>query len=205
MIILAGGRSSRLGEDKGLIVLRGKCLVRHVFDRIAGIVDETIVVLRDEQQVERFRSILPDVEDLVRDSYLPNSPLAGMITGFSHATGKYSVVLPCDCPMVSPSLVEYLFERALGYDAVVPIWPSGFIEPLQSVYKVSSSFEHGRNILDSGKNDFRSLISVLESVMYVPTESLGSLAPGLRTFFNVNSPEDLKEARRLIEVDTLGQ
>ena len=204
LIILAGGESSRLGEEKGLTVLGGKPLVRHVFDRIAGTVDETLVIVRDKDQVRKYRKILPDADRLAVDSFSPNSALAGMITGFSYSAGEYSIVLPCDSPFVSSSLVEYLFERAPGYDAIVPIWPSGYIEPLQSVYKVSSSLEHGRSILARGKNDFRSLINTLESVMYMPTESLRSLAPGLRTFLNINSPEDLKEARRLIEVEKLG-
>lgn len=203
MIVLAGGKSSRLGEDKGLTVLGGKPLVRHVLDRISGIVDEKIVVVRDQQQIERYYDVLPEVDHLVVDSFSPNSVLAGMITGFSHATSKYSVVLPCDSPLVSPALINYLFEQAIGCDAIVPRWPYGYIEPLQSVYKVSSSFEKGKQILSDGKNDCRSLLDALGSVIYVPTESLISIAPEFRTFFNINSLEDLEEARRLIEVEGL--
>ena len=205
MIILAGGRSSRLGEDKGTTILAGKSLVRHVYDRIAGIVDEKIIVVRDTQQAANYRRILPDTDNLVVDSFSPSSALAGMITGFSHATGKYSIVLPCDSPLISPQLVDYLFEQAIGSDAAVPRWPYGYIEPLHSVYKVSSSLENGKHILADGKNDFRSLIETLRSVLFVPIGSLGSLAPGLKTFFNVNSPEDLEEARRMIKVKNPGE
>ncbi len=205
MIILAGGRSSRFGQDKGIVALAGKCLASHVYDRVAGIVDEKIVVVRDQQQAESYRKIFPDLDGLVVDSFSPRSALAGMLTGFSHATGKYSIVLPCDSPLVNPRLVDYLFEQAVGSDVAVPRWPYGYIEPLHAVYRVSSSLETGKRVLAEGKNDFRSLIETLRNVLYVPIGSLGSLAPGLKTFFNVNSPEDLEEARRMIEVETLGK
>jgi len=205
MIVLAGGRSSRLGKDKGLIVLNGRPLVRHVFDRIAGIVDERIVVVRDQQQLENFRQTLSSVDRFVCDSFSPRSALAGMMTGLSHATGEHSVVLPCDSPFVSPRLVEHLFDQIGGCDAMVPRWPYGYIEPLQSVYKVSSSFEIGKRLLAEGKNDFRSLIDALGSVLYVPVESLTSFSPELRTFFNVNNVEDLEEATRLVGMEDLGE
>lgn len=205
MIILAGGRSSRLGQDKGLIVLNGRPLVRHVFDRIAGIVDERIVVVGDRPQLEKFRETLPDVDHLVCDSFSPSSALAGMITGLSRATGTHSVVLPCDSPFVSPRLVDHLFDQVGGCDAMVPRWPYGYVEPLQSVYKVSSSLEIGKRLLAEGKNDFRSFIDALGSVLYVPVESLMSFSSELRTFFNINNPEDLEEAIRLIGMEDLGE
>jgi molybdopterin-guanine dinucleotide biosynthesis protein A len=172
---------------------------------VAGIVDEKIIVVRNVQQAETYRRIMPDIDNLVVDSFSPNSALAGMMTGLSYATGKYSVVLPCDSPLVSPELVDYLFEQSVGSDAAVPRWPYGYVEPLHSVYRVSSSLENGKRVLAEGKYDFRSLIETLGSVLYVPIESLGSLAPGLKTFFNINSPEDLEEARRMIKVENLGE
>jgi len=162
------------------------------------------VVVRDKEQLERFHTVLADADNLVIDSFSPESALAGMLTGLSYATGKYAVVLPCDSPLVSTALIDYLFEQGVGCDAVVPRWPYDYVEPLQSVYKVSSSLEAGKRVLASGKNDFRSLLDELGNVLYVPIGSLGSLTLNLRTFFNINTLEDLQEAREMIEVEEIG-
>lgn len=174
-------------------------MIRYVYDSVENLVDERIIVLSGEEYIDEYRRALPEADQLVLDCFSPCSPLAGMMTGLMHAKGEYAVVLPCDAPLVSPSVVKYLFEQAPGSDAVVPRWPYGYIEPLQSVYRVKSSLEAGKQTLENGKNDIQSLIDLLRSVLYVPIETLGSVTPGFRSFINVNDLKDLEEVKRIIE------
>jgi molybdopterin-guanine dinucleotide biosynthesis protein A len=62
IIILCGGRSRRMGKDKGSLVLNGKPMLMHVLDTIKGIVDEIVLVLRDQEQIDRYKPILKDIE-----------------------------------------------------------------------------------------------------------------------------------------------
>ncbi|MDH5459844.1 MAG: hypothetical protein OEW71_02260, partial [Candidatus Bathyarchaeota archaeon] len=78
--------------------------------------------------------------------------------------------------------------------AVIPRWPNGYIEPLQAVYCTKPALEAAKNALSEGKLDIRSMVEKLRGIRYVSTLVLQQLDPTLRTFFNVNTPLDLKKA-----------
>ncbi|MEM2914471.1 MAG: molybdenum cofactor guanylyltransferase [Candidatus Bathyarchaeia archaeon] len=198
-IILAGGFSSRLGQDKGLLQLADKPLVRHVLDLIAPVVSESLVVVSSRSQVENYLKVIDssvnvfvDVEDL-------QSPLVGALTGFRHSHGEYSILLPCDTPLISRDILSFLFEVAINKDAVIPRWPNGNIEPLQAIYRTKTALDAAAKALRDGKLDMRSMVDGLRSIRYVSTLALEQLDPGLWTFFNINTPLDLKKAERMLK------
>ena len=100
-VILAGGNSKRFGKDKALLELLGRPLISHVLDRIAEVTEETIVVAGSQSQLDQYSKFLPSTVKVVKDSYNIQSPLAGALTGFQHAKGKYTLMLACDTPFIS--------------------------------------------------------------------------------------------------------
>lgn len=100
-IILAGGFSGRFGQKKGLLLLAGKALIKHVVDVAYGIVDETIVVVSSKVQAEKFAKVIDSGIHAFIDANDMQGPLVGALTGFEKACGKYSFLLPCDTPLVS--------------------------------------------------------------------------------------------------------
>jgi len=193
-IILAGGFSSRFGQDKGSLQLADKPLIRHVLDAINTIVEEKIVVASSKFQAESYARVVGSNVKILVDVDKAQSPLVGALTGFKEARGKYALLLPCDNPLVSRDVVSLLFELCINRNAVIPRWPNGYIEPLQAVYCTKPACEAAGKALSEGGLNMRSMVEGLRGVRYVSTLVLQQLDPELRTFFNINTPLDLKKA-----------
>jgi molybdopterin-guanine dinucleotide biosynthesis protein A len=198
-VILAGGFSRRFGRDKGLVVLAGKPLIIHLIDRVYKVVDDVFVVVSSEKQKNKFETLLEEKANLVIDKDDSQSPLVGAITGFETANAEYSLLLPCDTPLVSTQIVQFLLDMCANRSAVIPRWPGGYIEPLQAVYRTESALTAAKTALKQGKMNMQSMIDNLRGVRYVSTIVLEQLEPDLLTFFNVNTPQDLKKAESILK------
>ncbi|MCB5310305.1 molybdenum cofactor guanylyltransferase MobA [Yersinia massiliensis] len=105
-VILAGGRSSRMGgNDKGLILLHGKPLFQHVFDRLKPQVDEVIINANRHQALYQVSGI-PVISDIITGFV---GPLAGMHAGLSYSHTEWVIFAPCDVPMLPSNLVSQLW------------------------------------------------------------------------------------------------
>jgi molybdopterin-guanine dinucleotide biosynthesis protein A len=197
-IILAGGLSERLGQDKGLVPLAGKPLVWHVFQRASHVVDEVLVVISSSHKKESYSQVLPKTQILldIRDQ---RTPLMGALTGLKNAQGHYSVLLPSDAPFVSEDVLKLLFEVSSGMNAAIPKWPNGYIEPLQAVYKTSSALSAAEKAIQRGEVRPLNMIMLLSKVRYISTLVIQQIDPKLTTFFNINTRNDLKKAEELIK------
>jgi len=193
-IVLAGGFSSRFGQDKGVLELANKPLIKHVVDAVKPIVDEVIVVANSQERIAKYAEIVAADVRFTVDSGKPNSPLIGALTGFESAHGKYALLLPFDMPFVSREVVSLLFELCLNKAAVVPRWPDGKVEPLHAVYQTNVALDAARSAMDEGKMDMQAVVERMRGVRYVSTLVIHQLDPDFRTFFNINTPVDLKKA-----------
>jgi molybdopterin-guanine dinucleotide biosynthesis protein A len=198
-IILAGGVSSRFGQDKGLLQLANKPLIKHVLDAISTLVDEKMVVASSKVQAENYAKVLDSDVNVLIDVDDAQSPLVGALTGFKEAHGRYALLLSCDTPFVSNDVISLLFELCINRYAVIPRWSNGYIEPLQAVYCTKPAYEAAKNALSKGKLNVQSMVDRLRSVRYVSTLVLQQLDPELRTFINVNTPLDLKKAELMFK------
>ena len=197
-IILAGGFSSRFGQDKGLLQLANKPLIKLVLDAISTLVGEKIVVASSKVQAENYANVLGSDVNVLIDVDDAQSPLVGALTGFKEAHGEYALLLSCDTPFVSRDVISLLFEVCINRNAVIPRWPNGYIEPLQAVYCAKPAYEAAKNALSEGKLNMQSMVDRLRSVRYVSTLVLQQLDPGLRTFFNINTLLDLRRAESML-------
>jgi molybdenum cofactor guanylyltransferase len=193
-IVLAGGFSSRFGEDKGVLKLAGKPLLTHVTDAVRDAVDEVIVVTSSEDRVEKYALLVAGSVRFAVDQTELKGPLVGALSGFSVAKGEYCLLLPFDTPFVSGDVVSLLFEVCQGKAAVIPRWPNGQIEPLHAVYHTAEALNAARIALDEGRLDMRGMIEKLRGVRFISTLIIRQLDPELRTFFNVNTKVDLLKA-----------
>jgi molybdopterin-guanine dinucleotide biosynthesis protein A len=198
-IILAGGFSSRLGQDKGLVQLSNRPLVKHVMEKTKDLVDERLVVVSSKVQAERYSNVLGRDANVLVDDAEVHGPVAGATTGFERAQGKYSLLLPCDTPFVSRDILHLLLELCINRNAAVPRWPNCYIEPLQAAYCTKPALEAARSALLSGKLNLQAMVDKMQRVRYVSTLVLEQLDPRLRTFFNVNTALDLKKAHAMLK------
>jgi molybdopterin-guanine dinucleotide biosynthesis protein A len=196
---LAGGFSSRLGQDKGLVQLANRPLIKHVIDKTKSLVDERLVVVSSKVQAERYSNVLSEDADVLVDDGGVHGPLVGARAGFKRAQGEYSLLLPCDTPFVSTDILQLLLELCINRNAAVPRWPNCYIEPLQAVYRTKAALEAATNALLSGKLNLQTMVDKLQRVRYVSTLLLEQLDPRLRTFFNVNTTLELRKAELILK------
>jgi len=112
-IILAGGKSSRMGEDKGLMIFNEKPMIQHIIDVAKPLVDETIII-SNNTAYEQFNC--PVFEDLIKDK----GPLAGIYTGLMHSKTAKNLILSCDVPFVNEPLLKTLIANCKDVDVVIP-------------------------------------------------------------------------------------
>ena len=193
-IILCGGRSRRFGKDKALLTIDGVPMVRRMAGRISQVVDEIVIAARDSTQCESLAAIsaVPDGAKVVCDPVSGYGPVAGILAGLSASKSEYSICLACDLPYVNPEVIDVLFgcAEANNSDVAIPKHPNGILEPLHAVYG-RSMVGACRDAMGREEHTIRGAMSLLARVVFVPTESLRRFDPDLRTFLNVNYPEDL--------------
>jgi molybdopterin-guanine dinucleotide biosynthesis protein A len=204
VVILAGGGSSRMGEEKAFLEFDGKPLICWTVEKLKRAADEIIIVAKDEAHSERLRKLLSEGQDLgpkiifTWDSIRGFGPVAGLDAGLGRANGIFAFATGCDLPFLKPEVIARLFELAekTGYEAAVPVQDNGFYEPLHSVYHREKMLFACRRALEKGERRIHVPLQELR-VNRVQMECFRLLDPELLTFFNLNTQEDLEAARAL--------
>lgn len=226
-VILAGGRSSRIGTPKALLDLAGEPMLRHVARALAPSCDELLVVaapssaqpaaLREGLAREvralarrwpalhgaaRPDALRPRVR-LVHDARPHLGPVSGLASALARARGAVAFVAACDVPFLAPALVAALLERAEAtphHDVVVPRW-RGYLEPLLTVYRTAPMGAHFARQLADGELRPTARFAAL-AVDVVAEDELRALDPDGRSFTNVNAREDYAAALALAGAPT---
>ena len=197
VIVLAGGFSSAFEQDKATLEFNGKSLIRHVVDAVNSIVGEVIVVANSEERGKKYAALLePNARFVVGDEEAKGE-LGAALAGFEAAKGKHSLLLSSDSPLVSPAVVDLLFELCHGKTAVIPRWPDQQIEPLHSVYHTELAVKATQFAIEDGFSDLDTMIENLGGIRYISTLAIQEFDPELKSFFKVNTPLDLKMAETL--------
>ena len=181
-IILAGGKSSRMGKDKGWVLFRKKPLIDYAVELLGGIC-QSIIISANNSAYDRLG--LPVYHDIIPDS----GPMGGIYTCLKHSPTKQNLVLACDMPFVSGDLLNYLISHSNGFMAVIPQTSDGNYEPLCGFYHKEMAEVLEKLILN---HQFKMLNILAESsVKALP------FLPELpfyreEVFLNVNTLNDLK-------------
>lgn len=195
--MLAGGRSSRMGQNKALMIFKGNTMLLHVIERVQTVAEETIAVIGFQQEVRQYRDAIPKDIPIIRDSMNLNSPLVGIMTGTEYLGIDYVSIHPCDTPFVEPKLIEHLFSRAQAHDAAIAVTADARIQPLNSVYNASAVHRACQESLREGRSRCREMIRRLQDVIYVRAEELMRFDPRLATYLNINTKEEFRELSKM--------
>jgi molybdopterin-guanine dinucleotide biosynthesis protein A len=199
LILLAGGLGSRLGSDKALQPVAGKPLIMHIIERVSGLSDEYLVVIARNAPRSVYSEVLPDFTRVISDEPEGKSPLVGIVTGLRATKSRYAIVLSCDIPFVNRRVIQLLLERSSGADAVIPRSRVGHLEPLQAVYRRDPMLHEAEQVLAKGHFSPIDAINRLARVVYVSIEDeIRRIDPELRTFFNINTRQDVARAEMIL-------
>ncbi len=179
--IMAGGKSTRMGQDKAWLELDGEPLIARVAAVLGEVADEVIVVANDP----RYESLGLRV---VGDRYPQGGPLGGIATGVSAATHESVLIAACDMPFLSADLWRVLLAHATEADVVIPR-VGGEFETLHAIYTKTCVPHMVRSLAE---NQLR-VISFFNKVrvLGIDEAELRAVDPTLRAFTNVNTPEEL--------------
>ena len=189
-IILAGGKGKRMGyREKALMAINGKPLISYVIEGLEKVVDNIILSVRDKAQGELFDTVLPGYT-YAFDKYENTGPLAGILSGLSVCRDEYCFIAACDMPFINENVVKMLFKGSVNHDAAIPRREDGFLEPLHAVYRCKPMIFETRKAIKNGERIILAPIQKLR-VNYVEMEDIRKIDPDLRTFININTPEDM--------------
>lgn len=191
-VVLAGGRSTRLGRDKALLELEGRPLITRTLDVLAQLTGDLIIV------TSLASHLFPQSARVVADRYVDAGVLAGVHAGLLAARGELALVVACDMPFLNLDLLRYIISLARDADVVVPRWTD--VEPLHAVYRPATCLGPIERALARGE---RRIVSFYRDevrevrVRYVERAEITRFDPQGLSFFNVNGPEDWERARVL--------
>ena len=199
LVINAGGQSRRMGQPKALLPMppQQTPLLRHLWQRLQAIAERTILIANDPTLAEQA-GITAAVAQYV-DRYPDAGPLGGIASGLA-LCDDWAILVACDMPFADPDLFGYLKlltgekrtdekrdDAQEPWDAIVPV-VNGFAEPLHALYH-RRSLPHIEQRLARGERRATSFYADIH-VRYVQEEELRGIDPQLRSFINVNTPED---------------
>ena len=190
--ILSGGRSVRMGHEKGLILLGGEPFILHVRRAMEGLIDEVIVSVA-KGMAKTYAEALGKPFIILEDETPGLGPLGGIIPVLSCAKNPYVLFSPCDTPFLSPKVCKLIVSSVHGADGVVPKTGKTHYEPLHGMYKKQPVLAAFAEVLSKGDGSPQSAFDKLD-LSFIPEEKLKEVDPELESFWNINTPKDLELA-----------
>lgn len=105
-IILAGGKSSRMGTDKGLVLINGKPMIQYIIETLKKSSIEQIIIISNNPDYRQFN--LPVYPDIIKDK----GPLSGIYTGLHYSSTAKNLVVSCDVPFIKKEFISLLVEKS---------------------------------------------------------------------------------------------
>jgi len=186
LLINAGGASRRMGQPKALLPApgSGEPLLCHIAARLLPLCSGLLVIANQPEVIDAAAPLHPRC---LADAFPDTGPLGGLATGLAAMEG-WCICVACDLPFVQPAIFRFLINQCSDeWDAVVPVI-GGHAEPLHALYHrralpaVEAALHTGQRRMDSFLSQVRTL--------FVTEEKLRPYDPHLRSFVNVNTPEE---------------
>jgi molybdenum cofactor guanylyltransferase len=185
-IILAGGRNLRMGKNKAFLTIQGERLIDRTHALLVQLVEEIFLVTNSpldylDLKVRTVADLLPG-----------KGSLGGIYTGLFYATASHALVVACDMPFLNRPLIQYLQGLAKGYDIVIPRTPDG-LQPLHAIYS-QRCLPFMEELLQRDNLRILDFFPKVKKREVLPEELL-PFDPELKSFMNINTPEDLARLR----------
>lgn len=180
-IILAGGKSIRMGKNKALVKYKQKRLIDWAINIINPLVDYLIISSNEPIPKVPYLMVKDEIENI--------GPIGGLYSALKKSQTKVNIIIACDTPKIPSELYEKLILKSKGYDAVIPVHEDGTYEPMVALYskKILKIIEK-----QIANKDYKmqNLIAKLKICKYKLTHS--------KPFMNMNTPTDLTSSESTV-------
>ncbi|HEY3372200.1 MAG TPA: molybdenum cofactor guanylyltransferase [Prolixibacteraceae bacterium] len=182
-IVLAGGRSSRMGTDKSMIRLNDKPLIQYTIDALKPLCSK--VVISSNSSIYDFTGC-----EVWADELPDRAPMIGIYSCLRRSETEVNILLSCDMPLMNTELLAYLLDQSDKHDITVPVHEGNFIEPLCGIYK-KSSIGILKEFIDKRNFRLNECIRSASSQLVTVDVQLPFYSPLL--FSNINTPDDYRK------------
>lgn len=176
-IILAGGKSSRMGFDKGLMEINGKNSIEKVVEALEPITERIIIISNNDA----YKYLgLPVYKDIVKGK----GPIGGIYTGLTYSETEINLVVACDMPLVNEELLQHILNEADYFEIALPTTKEK-LHPLCAYYTKHIA-KHLKNLL---LND---ILKMQEAIQFFHYKKI-PLNTSSESLMNINTLEELKQ------------
>lgn len=180
-IILAGGKSSRMGTDKGLLELKGKSFVKNIIDAVSPLVND-IIIVSDNPSHDMFMH--NRIEDVIKDA----GPLAGLYSGLHYSKTETNLVVSCDVPLITTQVLQLLINNYEASLDVIQLESNKKTMPLTALYNKRCE-KPIKDLLGGGERRVRFAVSKLR------TKTIKLDDKSLIAVTNINTKEQLNKIK----------
>ena len=190
-IILAGGKSSRMGEDKSFLEIDGRPLIEIVLSKMSELFPDILVVTNTPALYQVYQK---KYQAQILEDVIPHQgPLGGIQAGLKYSKTEYSFVVGCDMPFIQAPLVQYMIKKIVGFDAAVIKYQQLF-QPLCACYSKSCL-----RVMDQQLAKKRLKLGDLLNCLHVNwlgEEEIGRYDPQGLSFVNINTPQEYQKYKQ---------
>lgn len=187
--ITAGGRSSRMGQDKAWMRLGGSTMIERVIDALKPVTASISIIANKEE----YKNLgLP----VFRDTYAEIGPLEAIRTALANSPTRRVLLVGCDLPFITSELFSFLLRLEGDHQAVVPIAADGRLAPLCAVY-TTDSLSEVTSLIESGERKVARLFDRIPT-RFIGFDELNHLKGSSLFFENINTPEEFSRAIKII-------
>jgi molybdopterin-guanine dinucleotide biosynthesis protein A len=181
-IILSGGKSIRMGENKAFIEIEGVPIIHRIHTLFKNLFQEIIIVTNQ-------KDLFLNLDSKIYNDLLPQrGVLGGLYTGLFFSSFPYSFCVACDMPFLKEPLIEYLIKNIESYDVIVPRTNDG-LQPLHAIYS-RNCLGPIKKIIEQKKYKIIDFYPVVK-VKIIEEKKFIDLDPMSESFININTPDEL--------------
>jgi len=195
-VILAGGLSTRYGQDKAFLQIGGVPLIERIVEEMKRVFTRVILVTNQKREFEYLE--LPMIEDLIKGL----GPIGGIYTGLSSISEQAGFFVACDMPLLHKGLIRYMVDLIDHHAAVVPS-VGKWVEPLHALY-ARSCLGPMKDLIDEKRYQVR-LLYDLVPVRYVREDEIRRFCSPDEAFLNINTPEEFARIESRVKAQGVGK
>ncbi len=185
-IILAGGKSSRMGTEKGLIPFRGKPMIEYAIEALSPFCNQTLISANSTSyDFLGFKVIKDEIPD--------SGPMGGIYSCMKHSKNELNFVLSCDMPLITPTVVSLIIDAINEFEVAIPWHGNEYFEPLCAIYRKTLLPEFEK-FIKSGNFRIPDLIKNVNTHKIITGTETGL---DRKTFFSVNSKADMDKLKNI--------
>jgi len=187
--ILAGGYSTRMGQDKATLEIHGKTLIRYVFEKVEKVFRD-IVIISSNDSHSAFKDINAPI---IKDVMPVHGPVVGIASALLYSKNTYVFACACDMPFIHENTIRYMVDAINGEDIIIPKTGKGY-EPLHALYN-RSCISHILTSIERNHLNIRGIFPAL--TVKALNDHPSFYNNGHSVFMNINTTEDLEILREM--------